>query len=65
MSDLDNEINEVHRKVKEIMESGYTRQEAVLLIQAAAMSRLSTCITTDYNSKKYFRIGGQVATFEQ
>ena len=65
MSNLDNEINEAHRKVKEIMESGYTRQEAVLLIQAAAMSKLSDCIMSDYNGKEYFRISGQIATYVQ
>ena len=65
MSNLDIEINESHRKVKEIMESGYTRQEAILLIQAAAMSKLSNCIRSDYNGKDYLRISGQVSTYEQ
>ncbi len=65
MSDLDNEINEAHRKVKEIMESGYTRQEAILLIQAAAMLKLSNCIRSDYDGKDYFRISGQVSNYEQ
>ena len=65
MSNLDNEINEAHRKVKEIMESGYTRQEAVLLIQAAAMSKLSDCVRSAYNGKIYFNTTGNIATYEQ
>lgn len=65
MSNLDNEINEAHRKVKEIMESGYTRQEAVLLIQAAAMSKLSDCVRSAYNGKVYFNMTGNIATYEQ
>ena len=62
---LEADIYRTQVKVDELMESGYTRQEAVLLIQAAAMSRLYDCITSDYNGKDYFRIGGQVATYKQ
>ena len=65
MSNLTNEINRTARQVEEIMESGYTRAEALQLIQAAAMSKLADCIQTNYNGKPYLHISGAMATYEQ
>lgn len=61
---LDNEIIAADQKVKYIMESGYTRAEALQLIQTAAMTRLSDCVT-NYNYKNYLRVMGNMATYEQ
>lgn len=61
---LDNEIIAADQKVKQIMESGYTRTEALQLIQTAAMARLSDCVT-NYNYKNYLRVMGNIATYEQ
>lgn len=61
---LDNEIIAVDRKVAEIMESGYSKAEALILIQTAAMAKLSNCVT-HYNYKDYFKIMGNMATYEQ
>ena len=63
--DLDMEIIRTSQKVNDLMESGYTRQEAVLLIQAAAMSKLSDCVRSAYNGKIYFNMTGNIATYEQ
>ena len=61
---IDNEIIQTSKTVDNIMEAGYSRQEALQLVQAAALSKLSGCVY-DYNGKTYLRIAGQVATFEQ
>lgn len=63
--DLDVEIIRTSQKVNDLMESGYTRQEALMLIQAAAMSKLSDCVRSAYNGKTYFNMTGNIATYEQ
>lgn len=65
MSNLDNEINATARQVTEIMESGYSRAEALELIRTAAVSKIAGCVQSDYNGKPYMRISGEVATYEQ
>lgn len=64
MKNLDNEINQTHRKVNELMAAGYTRLEAIQLIQATAQMQLAGCVT-QYNYKDYLRIMGSMATYEQ
>lgn len=63
--DLDMEIIRTLQKVNDLMEAGYSRQEALLLIQAAAMSKLSDCARSAYNNKIYFNMTGNIATYEQ
>lgn len=62
---IDNEIIQIGKKVDAIMEAGYTRQEAIQLIQAAALVKLTGCVGTAHNGKVYLRIIGNIATYEQ
>ena len=65
MSTLETEIIMTDRKVSEIMESGYSRAEALQLIHTAAISKLADCVQTGYNGKTYLNITGNVTTYEQ
>lgn len=64
--DIDNEIISVSKKVENIYQATeYTRAEAIELIKAAALVKLSDCVRDGRNSRPYFNITGSVATYEQ
>lgn len=58
-------VSEMQQVQKDLVEDGYTAQEAIQLIQAAAMCELAQCVTIGYDCKSHFSIQGAVATYEQ
>ena len=62
---LDNEIIAADQKVKQIMESGYTRTEALQLIQTAAITKFADCVMDAYNGKTYLNVTGNIVTYQQ
>lgn len=49
----------------ELETSGYERNEALSIIQTAAITRLADCIDENHNGQSIIRIYGSVATYEQ
>ena len=62
---IDNEIIQTSKMVDNLTEVGYTRHEAIQLIQAAALAKMAGSVDVAYGGKTYLHITGNVATFEQ
>ena len=62
---INNEIIQADKMVNNFTEAGYTRHEAIQLIQAAALARMAGAVDVAYNGKTYLHITGNVTTFEQ
>lgn len=62
---IDNEIIQADKMVNNLTEAGYTRHEAIQLIQAAALAKMAGTVDTAYNGKTYLHVTGNVAAFEQ
>lgn len=65
MSVYDDQLFRTKKQITELMEEGYSKQESIQLIQAAALKTLAECCKTDYCAKPYIHISGNVATYEQ
>lgn len=65
MSKFDDELYRTKNQVNELMQEGYTIQEAMQLIQTASLKTLAECCGIDYDSKAYLHIIGSIATYEQ
>lgn len=65
MSKFDDELYRTRRQVNELMEQGYTRQDAIQLIQTASLKTLAECCEVGYNGKPLLHIGGHIVTYQQ
>ena len=65
MSKFDDELYRTKNQVNGLVEEGYTRQEAMQLIQTASLKTLAECCGIDYDSKACLHISGNVAAYAQ
>lgn len=62
---IDNEIISTDKMVRNLETAGYSKAEAIELIQAAALAKLAECVNNACNGKTYLNITGNVATYEK
>ncbi|GAA4653963.1 hypothetical protein GCM10023142_11010 [Anaerocolumna aminovalerica] len=63
--DLRIKIAQIIQLQEELESKGYEGNEALGIIQTAAMCMLTDCLSENYNGQPYIRIHGSIATYEQ
>lgn len=58
-------VSEIQQIENDLVSDGYTKIEAIQIIQAAAICKLADCTDKSYSSQAFIRVGGGITTHEQ
>lgn len=58
------DVELIETKINELMERGHTKQEAMKIMEIAALTKLSGIARTGLDGESFINIEGEVSTYE-